>query len=104
MERVGTRRRFSKEFKVEALELTEKLGSIAEAARSLDISESQIYYWKKQLQNDGGSAFRGSGVMKPDELEHRRLLRELEQLKRENEFLKKASAYFATHSKQNPSS
>ncbi|MGB4158599.1 MAG: hypothetical protein WBK36_01440, partial [Bacillota bacterium] len=54
-----------------------------------------IYIWLKKYSEDGENAFPGSGHMRPDLEYVRRLERENRQLRNENEFLKKAAAYFA---------
>ena len=47
----GTRRtrRYTKEFKIEALNLANELGSAAEAGRRLGITDSLIHNWRKQF-------------------------------------------------------
>ena len=57
--------------------------------------KSTIYIWLKKYSEDGENAFPGSGHMRPDLEYVRRLERENRQLRNENEFLKKAAAYFA---------
>ena len=54
------RRKFSKEFKVEAVRLSEQRGARA-ASESLGIDISLIYHWKKALESEGSEAFRGNG-------------------------------------------
>lgn len=41
-----TRVQYTKEFKLQALELAEQLGSLAAAAKQLGIPDSSIYNWK----------------------------------------------------------
>ena len=58
-----TRRIFTREFKVQAVQLvTEQGDSFAEAARKLDLRESLLRRWKTQLASEGEQAFRGPGV------------------------------------------
>ena len=52
----------------------------------------------KTYEKDGPSAFPGSSNLKPEDDEIRRLLKELANLKEENEIFKKAAAYFAKES------
>ncbi len=66
-----------------------------EAAMELGLHKSTIYIWLKKYSEDGENAFPGSGHMRPDLEYVRRLERENRQLRNENEFLKKAAAYFA---------
>lgn len=92
------RRKFSKEYKVEAIRLAEQRGTRA-ASESLGIDISLIYNWKKALESDGAEAFRGNGNRTGLEEENRQLRLENLRLRQEAEILKKASAYFARNQK-----
>ncbi len=90
------RRRFGREFKVEAVRLIRERGvSVAQAARDLDVHENVLRKWVKELAADPGQAFPGHGQMKPEQLEIEKLRREVAKLKAERDILKKAAAYFA---------
>lgn len=90
------RRRFGREFKVEAVRLIRERGvSVAQAARDLDVHENVLRKWAKELAADPGQAFPGHGQMKPEQLEIEKLRREVAKLKAERDILKKAAAYFA---------
>ena len=90
------RRRFGREFKIEAVRLIKERGvSVAQAARDLDIHENVLRKWVKELAADPGQAFPGHGQMKPEQLEIEKLRREVAKLKAERDILKKAAAYFA---------
>jgi transposase len=90
------RRKYTSEFKVEAVKLiTEKGYSIAEAARSLDIGETLLRSWKVAFQDQGDQAFPGNGRLPAVEEELRRLRAENKRLLMEREILKKAAAFFA---------
>jgi transposase len=90
------RRRFGREFKIEAVRLIRDRGvSIAQAARDLDVHENVLRKWVKEFAADPGQAFQGHGQMKPEQLEIERLRREVAKLKAERDILKKAAAYFA---------
>lgn len=82
------RRRFSDEFKRQAVDLYHGSSlSVAEVSVELGISESVLYRWvKEQTQVD---TRRQHGSYAELEAENRRL-------RRENDFLKKASRYFAS--------
>lgn len=93
-----TRRRYTAEFKAEAVRLVAGGGKpLAQIARELGINEQTLHSWKKQAQ-----AMDGSGVV-PDhfvqEEEIRRLKRELARVTEERDILKKATAFFATQSR-----
>src|SRR5262245_42512933 len=91
-----TRRTYSPEFKAEAVRLVTEHGySVAEAARSLGISENLIRNWRRALQDQGEHAFPGHGKLSPFEEENRRLRAENKRLRAERDILKKAAAFFA---------
>ena len=90
------RRRFSREFKVEAVRLVRDRGvSAAQAARDLDVHENVLRKWVKEFGSDPLQAFPGHGQMKPEQQEIERLKREVNKLKAERDILKKAAAFFA---------
>jgi transposase len=91
-----TRRTYTPEFKAEAVKLVTEQGySVAEAARSLGVTENLIRNWKRDLQAKGADAFPGRGKLGPHEEELRRLRAENKRLLAERDILKKAAAYFA---------
>ena len=90
------RRRFSREFKLEAVRLVRERGvSVAQAARDLDVHENQLRKWVREFAADPAQAFPGQGQMKPEQLEIERLRREVSKLKAERDILKIAAAYVA---------
>ena len=90
------RRKFSREFKLEAVNLVRDRGvSIVQAARDLDINHNMLRRWLKEHDGDPKHAFPGLGQMKPEQLEIDRLRKEVARLKAERDILKKAAAYFA---------
>jgi len=93
---VQKRRRFSAEFKKEAVrQILEGGRSLHEVSRELDVQRRLLRYWRRQVEEAGGldEAF-GSG----EEPEVVRLRRDVRRLQMENEFLKKAEAYFKEES------
>lgn len=93
------RRKFSREFKLEAVRLVRERGvAVAQAARDLDVHENVLRKWVRELSVDPVQAFPGNGQMKPEQLEIERLRREVAKLKAERDILKKAAAYFARDS------
>jgi transposase len=96
---MGTRRQFSREFKVEAVKLVKERGvTVPQAARDLDVHENVLRKWVRELTADPQQAFPGQGVMKPEQAEIERLRKEVAKLKMERDILKKAAAYFAKDS------
>lgn len=92
------RRRFTKEYKIEAVRLaTVGDKSLAQVARELGVRPDVLREWKHQFEAAGSpaEAFPGKGRVAGEEEELQRLRREVEQLKQERDFLKKAAAYFA---------
>jgi transposase len=56
------RRKFSREFKTEAVRLVKESGAtIGEVARDLEIRADMLRRWKRQVEEEGRSAFPGSG-------------------------------------------
>ena len=93
------RRKFSREFKLEAVKLVRDRGvSASQAARDLDVHENVLRKWVKEFAADPQHAFPGQGQMKPEQLEIERLRREVVRLKAERDILKKATAFFAKES------
>jgi transposase len=90
------RRKYTREFKVEAVALVTKQGySLREAAESLNVSANSLRTWKKAFQREGNNAFPGNGRLSPVDEELRRLLEENRRLRMERDILKKATAFFA---------
>jgi transposase len=90
------RRRFTREFKVEAVKLvTHKGYSVAEAARSLDIGQTLLRSWKIAFDKEGEKAFPGNGHPPAIEEELRQLRADNKRLLMERDILKKATAFFA---------
>ena len=91
-----SRRTYTPEFKAEAVKLVTEQGySVAEAARSLVLSENLIRSWKQSLEAKGAQAFPGQGKLSPFEEENRHLRAENKRLLAERDILKKAAAFFA---------
>jgi transposase-like protein len=89
------RRRFSREFKLEAVKLVKESGvAVAQAARDLDVYETSLRRWIRQYEIDHGEGPEGA-LSSAEKEELRRLRREVRTLKMEREILKKATAFFA---------
>lgn len=93
------RRHYSREFKLEAVRLVrERDVSVTQACRDLEVGETVLRRWVRELAADPGQAFPGQGQLKPEQQEIERLRREVAKLKAERDILKKAAAYFAKES------
>lgn len=94
---MATRRKFSKEFKQEAVQMTNVAGvTITQIANELGITPRLLGVWRKQLAISGATAFPGRG--NPHDEEMAALKRELARVKKERDFLKEAAAFFAKES------
>ena len=92
------KRTFSKEFKVKACELVIKDGiKHAVVAEKMGINKIMLYRWISEYETYGEEAFVGAGHQRSEDAELRKLRKENERLRMENEILKKAAAYFAKH-------
>ena len=91
---MGTRKKYSAEFKEEVLELLAQPEQTASGvARDLGLSTSMVNRWRKEKRELGRQAFVGQGVSRDEELT--RLKRELAKVTKERDFLRSAAAYFA---------
>lgn len=93
---MSKRKRYSKEFKLDAISLVLEQGyTRAEAAKSLEINANMLGRWIKEHDADEGQAFRGNGKLTAEQLEIRKLREEVRQLNLEKDILKKATVFFA---------
>ena len=94
-----TRRKFSREFKVEAVKLVTQRGvAVAQAAKDLDVHENVLRKWVRELREQPHEAFPGNVKQMVQDAEVVRLRKEVAKLKVERDILKKAAAYFAKES------
>ena len=99
------RRKFEKEFKIEAVKLvTERGMKVTEVSRDLGISKELLYRWKNDYEKNGNYSFPGEGKLKPEDEDLRKLRRELANVKEERDILKKAIAIFSKAPNPNTSS
>src|SRR4051812_43410310 len=98
------RRRYSAEFKAQAIGLVEMGKPVSEVAQDLEISEGVLYAWvrKGSPATALGSAGSRAGGERPAADECRRLRREIAHLKLENDILKKAAVILGTKAPQAP--
>lgn len=90
------RRSFTREFKVQAVELAEQIGSNDEAASRLGIRVDCIRTWKRQLGRGKKSKDpRTPAQVMADLEEIKRLKKQVSDLEKTNYILKKAAAFFS---------
>lgn len=91
------RRRFTKEFKIEAVELSNRSNkSMVEISGDLGIRPELLYRWKSDYKASKEHAFPGSGhLADPEEDKLRRMEREIRSVQEERDILKKALAIFS---------
>ena len=95
-----TRKKYSKEFKLDAVSLVTEQGyNRTEAAKSLGINANMLGRWVKELDSDNGQAFRGNGKLTPQQEEIRQLKSQVKKLTMEKDILKKATVFFAAETK-----
>ena len=93
------RRRFNREFKLEAIRRVEETGrTLSQVAEELGVSANTLCRWMEQYRTDNAEPFPGKGRQTSQAALISRLRRENERLRKERDFLKKTSAYFAAKS------
>jgi len=91
-----TQRTYTREFKIEAVQLVQASGkSMSQVARDLGIADSTLHHWCKLLSEHGEQAFPGSGHQTPQEEEIRHLKRENDLLREDHDILKEAIGIFS---------
>ena len=93
---VSKRRRYTREFKIETVNLvTGSDYSVTEVAKDLEIHPNTLYKWIHQYSENPSEAFPGKGKQTSEAEELSRLRRENQRLKMERDILKKALAIFS---------
>ena len=87
---MGARRKFSKEFKQEAVRQLTSGKSAAEIVRALEISQSDLYRWRREIDEHGTRAFSGEGRKRAEEDPVAELERKVGRQALEIDFLKRA--------------
>ncbi len=96
MSQQNSRRKYTKEFKMEAIQLAQSRGGTAsEVARNPGIKPSMLSRWIREYNSDNQHVFPGLGNLKEPDEELRKLRKELADTKMERDILKKALAIFS---------
>jgi transposase len=91
---MASRRKFSDEYKREAVRLATQPGiTESQVASELGINANLLGRWCKDFSTNGAAAFPGQG--KPRDEEMTQLKRELARVKKERDFLREAVSFFA---------
>ncbi len=98
------RRQYTREYKLDAVRLaTSGEKKPTQVARELGIRADVLQAWTRQVEGKAGlsesDVFPGNGKLATKDEEIRALRRELEMVRQERDFLKKAAAYFAKGSR-----
>jgi len=95
-----SRRRFTREFKLQVVRAFESGVTVAELTRQFDIHANLVYKWSQEFQNNPEGAFRGTASeVDPSQTNEQRigeLERIIGRLTVENDFLKKALRHAKT--------
>ena len=91
-----TRRKYTREFKLEAVQLAlSRDGNVSEVARNLGVNPNMLNRWIREYRSDSQYAFPGLGKLKEPDEEIRKLKKELADTKMERDILKKALSIFS---------
>jgi transposase len=83
-----SRRRFTREFKLAAIQRLEQGISIAEVARALEVNPNLLHRWRSEFRQGPGNAFPGQGQRRWSEGRIAELERKIGQQTLEIDFLK----------------
>lgn len=83
-----SRRKFSKEMKMAALQRLDAGASVAEVARAFEMNPNLLHRWRKEFRQGPGNAFPGMGKRRWDETKVAQLERKVGQQALEIDFLK----------------
>src|SRR5205809_3879576 len=82
-----SRRQFTREFKLAAIERLERGASIAEVARAFEVNPNTLHRWRRDFRQGPGNAFAGPGKRRWEEGRVAQLEREIGQQALEIDFL-----------------
>ena len=83
-----SRRQFTKEFKVAAIQRLERGVSIGEVARALEVNPNVLHRWRREFRQAPGNSFPGNGNRRWSEGRIAELERKIGQQALEIDFLK----------------
>src|SRR5271154_259969 len=83
-----SRRKFTKEVKVAAIQRLDAGASVAEVARAFEVNPNLLHRWRKEFRHGPRNAFPGAGKRRWDETKVAQLERKVGQQALEIDFLK----------------
>jgi len=83
-----SRRQFTREFKLVALQRLEMGASVAEVARAFEVNPNVLHRWRREMRQGPGNAFPGQGQRRWEEGRVAQLERKIGQQALEIDFLK----------------
>ena len=83
-----SRRKFTREMKLAAIQQLDRGSSAAEVARAFEINPNLLHRWRKEFRQGPGNAFSGPGKRRWDETKVAQLERKVGQQAVEIDFLK----------------
>ena len=83
-----SRRQFTKEFKLKAVQRLERGVSTAEVARAMEVNPTVLHRWRREFREGPGNAFPGNGKQRWSEGRIAELERKIGQQALEIDFLK----------------
>lgn len=86
---MGTRRKFTREFKEEAVRRLGLGVSVAEIAKACEINANVLHRWRREIQDFGVKAFAGNGQRRVDESRVAELERKIGRQTLEIDFLRR---------------
>ena len=90
---MNERRRFTPEFKDQAVKLAIESGNVSKTAREIGVGQTTLSRWVRAYRK--ANAEMGTNLSPADVSKVKELEKEISLLRKENEFLKKAAAFFA---------
>ena len=100
MARPRKRRKFTPQFKAEAVQLVLSTGKgVGQVAKELDLTETALRRWLQRAEAEGASTPSSGALDDAERSELAELRRKVKRLEMEREILKKAAAFFAQESK-----
>ena len=96
------KRNFSPEFRLEAAQLVvDQNYSVREAAKAMNVGNSTMDKWVRQLKKERGGEHPKSTPMTPEQLRIRELEKRIREIETEKDILKKATALLMSDSLNN---